>query len=488
VAAGDHVIAGGGFDVYEGTPAHRVARLHSIANPLPHAPQVLRLATDKVTVKVDEVINVRAVVTGSGPLTYDWTNVPGAPPNRALRTTSPVVTGRFDSWPSSRAIQLVVRNVRGEAVSVPLSLAVEPAAPVIVSQPMRVSAQTGRDLLLAVVRNQTSGELEPEWRHNGVSFVPRDLSWLDTMAPLPAVTAADAGTYTLTLRNALGQTVTTAPIVVTIDGTARFANLSTRAFVGTGAQTMIAGFIIPPGSERVVLVRGVGPSLAKFGVADPLADPQITLYRDGVSVTNGLDDWDANDDRGKYQRGVFAKLGAFPLDPGAKDAALLITLEPGNYTVQLGGKPGQTGTALVEIYENDNRADRLLNVSTRAFVRSDEPAIGGLVIQGAVSKHVLLRAAGPALTAFGVTGALANPRLEVKNAAGAPVAANDDWSTDPGLADGRDAFQAVGAFPLAPGSRDAALLTMLPPGNYTMIVSGAPGESGIVLLEAYEIE
>lgn len=127
----------------------------------------------------------------------------------------------------------------------------------------------------------------------------------------------------------------------------RLVNLSARANVGTGDGVLIAGFVISGNAPMRVLVRGVGPTLAKAGVASALSDPQLDLFRGSLH-------WDHNDDwAGNAQlAAAFAEVGASPLtDPASKDAALLVTLPPGAYTAIVSGVNGASGVALAEVYE-----------------------------------------------------------------------------------------------------------------------------------------
>jgi len=111
------------------------------------------------------------------------------------------------------------------------------------------------------------------------------------------------------------------------------------------------------------------------------------------------------------------------------------------------------------------------------------PFLIGFVLAGTGTKQLLIRAVGPGLAVFGVTGVLADPLLQVVNSAGTTVAANDNW--DFTLA---STFAQVAAFPLTPNSRDAALLVTLPAGaSYTVQVSGVNNGTGEALIEVYEI-
>ncbi len=481
------VYVAGPFSNYHGTPSQRLARLNVVPDGTQNAPVLLGLRADKTTVSYGESITVRAAVVGSGALSFEWDGAP-APSPTLVTTGSPVLSFAFTTPRQSNTLRLTVRNTRGEVAGAPLIFTVLPDPPLVTRQPTRVSAQSGRDLDLKVDRNETANRVEIEWRHNG-RLLPRpdDLVGDEVVLRLPGIAALQAGTYTVTLRNALGAEITSAPMLVTVDDSARFTNLSTRARIGPGEQTLIAGFAITGERPRQVLVRAVGPTLSKFSVADALPDPRLTLERVagplGFNVVFSQDGWEALDGNGTAS----AAVGAFALDPGSKDNLGVPTLKPGAYTVQLTSASGQTGSALLEIYEYDNNAARMLNVSSRARVSPDAAVISGLSIQGPVPKRVLVRAAGPALAAFGVTGPLSNPRLTLRDAGGSTVAANDDWGSAGNPDAVREAMTQLGAFPFATGSRDAALLITLPPGGYTAVVEGAPGEAGVALIEVYEL-
>lgn len=131
--------------------------------------------------------------------------------------------------------------------------------------------------------------------------------------------------------------------------TRRVVNISTRSMVGTGDRVLVAGFVIGKGPARRVLIRGVGPGLAGSGVSAFLADPQLELFRTGETTAIA-----SNDNWGEHAAEVTAagtSAGAFALTVGSKDAAMVVTLEPGGYTVQVRGVNDTTGIGLVEVYE-----------------------------------------------------------------------------------------------------------------------------------------
>jgi hypothetical protein len=125
----------------------------------------------------------------------------------------------------------------------------------------------------------------------------------------------------------------------------RLINVSARNKIGTGADVLIAGFNIAGEGGRRLLIRGIGPGLAQFGVTGTLVDPKVQVFdsNNGVVVTN--DNWDTS------LTSVFASVGAFGLLTGSKDAGLDITLQPGSYSVVVSGADGGTGEGIVEVYE-----------------------------------------------------------------------------------------------------------------------------------------
>lgn len=131
---------------------------------------------------------------------------------------------------------------------------------------------------------------------------------------------------------------------------------------------------------------------------------------------------------------------------------------------------------------------QLVNLATRARVEGSETLIAGFVVQGRERRAYLLRAAGPALAAFGLAG-MADPRLNLFSGSAA-LGGNDNWGqNETSLAEGLsipDTSTAVGAFPLPEGSRDAALLVPLPPGLYSSHLRSTDGRGGVVLAEIYD--
>lgn len=273
----------------------------------------------------------------------------------------------------------------------------------------------------------------------------------------------------------------------------RLANLSTRAQVGTGSNIMITGFVVQDGAPKQVLIRAVGARLATapFSISGVLSNPQLQLFNaDGVLVRQN-DNW-ATDDLAAINQ-ASGQVGAFALTNNSNDAALVATLQPGAYTAQVSGVGNTQGVAILEIYDVTGSA-RLLNLSTRAFVGSGANGFfsGLSVAPNGGARRVLVRAAGPALSALGVPGALSNPSLSITDAAGRQIAggANDNWEAGLSAAARTALVEATakaGAFPFAAGSQDSALVADLMPGNYVIQVSGVGGTTGTALVEVYDL-
>ncbi|MDX2187002.1 MAG: hypothetical protein SFV32_08720 [Opitutaceae bacterium] len=136
----------------------------------------------------------------------------------------------------------------------------------------------------------------------------------------------------------------------------RLYNLSTLGYVGRDSETMVAGFVIQGVTSRRVVIRGVGPTLSQFSVPNPLADPVIKLYRGQERIAEN-DDWATGGTfvgrtvTAEEVRDNMKTSGGFALPVDSKDAVIVATLRPGNYTVTVEGKNGGTGNAIVEVYE-----------------------------------------------------------------------------------------------------------------------------------------
>lgn len=253
-------------------------------------------------------------------------------------------------------------------------------------------------------------------------------------------------------------------------------NISTRAQVETGDNVLIGGFIITGNVAKKVIVRAIGPSLQQDGISGWLADPVLDLHEPGnVVVTN--DDWKT------AQQTEIQNSGHAPTSD--LESAIVATLQPGAYTAIVTGKNGTSGVGLVEVYDLDSAAtSQLTNISGRAFVQTgDDVMIGGFVVGNNIgASKVIVRALGPSLAAAGVSNPLADPTLALHDGNGTLIGSNDNWQDDP---DQAAAITASGHAPT--NALESAISTSLAPGNYTAIVAGKNGGTGIGLVEVYMI-
>ncbi len=259
---------------------------------------------------------------------------------------------------------------------------------------------------------------------------------------------------------------------------AQSLNISTRVRVETGENVMIGGFIVTGPDAKQVLIRALGPSLRARGVNNAVADPVLDLRGSDGALIQTNDNW-----RETQEPEIIATTVP-PTDD--LEAALVATLAPGNYTATMTGKGNTTGVGLIEIYDLDaGAAAQLANISTRGLVLNDTNVlIGGFIVGGSnVATRMAVRALGPSLTGAGIANALADPTLDVRDANGARVLFNDNWMDD---AQQAAQLAIVGLAPRA--AAEAALLVTVPPGNYTAIVAGKNGGTGVGLVEVYNLQ
>jgi len=343
-----------------------------------------------------------------------------------------------------------------------------PAAPTVDAGPDQVIGIDDIATLNAVI-NAPNGGTTINWRlYSGPAAV--QLINPNTATASASFSAPGSYTFMVSVTDNI-HAVAYDAVIIKVMPHVEMANISTRVAVGTAQNVAIAGFIINGDSPKRVMVRALGPSLTPFGVAGA-HDPMLDL-RDGAGnqiVTN--DNWKDS------QEQAIVDTGFTPANDS--ESASVATLTAGNYTAIMSGKGDTTGIGLVEVYELDSTA-RLLNISTRGFVGGgDNVMIVGLILGGTDNGTIWFRALGPSLAAFGVQGVIADPRLDLFNAEGTKVGANNNWKDSQ-----QNAIQSVA---LAPGNdTESALLTNLAPGNYTVIVSRVNGETGLALVEAYHL-
>jgi hypothetical protein len=247
--------------------------------------------------------------------------------------------------------------------------------------------------------------------------------------------------------------------------------------VQTGDSVGIGGFIITGNGPKNVIVRAIGPSLARSGVPNPLADPVLELHGPAGFMTVINNNW-----RDTQQVAIEAT-GLAPTDD--LESAIVATLNPGAYTAIVRGNNNTTGIALVEVYDlNASSGSKLANISTRAFTGTgNNIVIAGFILgSGGGNDNVIVRGLGPSLAAVGVPNVLANPTLELRDSNGGLILADNDWMDNAAQA------AIITAAGLAPTNNlESAIAATLPPGAYTALLAGLNGGTGIGLVEVYDL-
>lgn len=268
------------------------------------------------------------------------------------------------------------------------------------------------------------------------------------------------------------------PPYLTSNPSSNLVNLSTRAFVSTGENALIGGFIVQGSQPVTVILRAIGHSLRAFGINNPLTDPIMELHGSSGLVA-ASDDW--------IDSANATTIASYRLEPAnSLESAIIATLNPGNYTVIIraydNGNGDLTGVGLVELYDLHTTNGRAGNISTRAQVQTGENVlIGGFIVGGPQSKEVVVRGIGPSLAGAGVANPLGDPTLELYNGVGTLISSNNNWASGPDAA----TIQSRGLAPAHPA--ESALLANLNPGNHTAIVRGVNNATGVAVVEAYDL-
>jgi outer membrane protein assembly factor BamB len=359
-----------------------------------------------------------------------------------------------------------------------LGRAIAPApAPTITTDPRTQTVGLGGGMVLSVAATGT-GPFAYQWSRNGTAIAGATAATY-TVA---SATAATAGSYTVAVTsNGGGTTTSAAAVITTATATpALLTNLSVLTGAGPGAQKLTVGFVLRGDGGKTLVVRGIGPGLSIFGVSNVLVDPTLSVIgpSPSMAVAASNNDWNPSDTT------AMAATGAFALAPDSKDAAVVTSLNAGNYTAEVSG--ATAGQALAEIYDTTSGTGaRLINLSTLSAVAAGGTLTAGFTISGNVAKTVLIRGIGPALFGFGIRGELTLPKLSLFDGRSNFLQSNTGWGATPALL---AAFSQTGAFSLGPSpTADTALLVTLAPGGYTAQITGADGQGGTALIEVYEV-
>ena len=354
------------------------------------------------------------------------------------------------------------------------------SAPLVIFPPVATAAAVGQRASVSVLAAGTA-PLSYQWLKDG-----RPLPGATTAGlTLPAFQTADVGNYSVVVTNAAGS-VTSAAAALAV-ANSRLVNLSVLTAIATPGDTFTLGYVVGgtnTSGAKPLVIRAAGPSLAALGVPGTLDDPKLELFA-GTIKTGENDNWGGAVTLSNAMAGV----GAFAFSgPRSNDAAAEVSVTTRDNSVKISAAGAGTGAVIAEVYDATPSASyaaatpRLVNLSVLKPIGAGVTV--GFVIGGTGSKTVLIRAVGPGLVALGVGGTIVDPRLELFDGTAKSIGANDNWGGTPALI---AAFTAAGAFGLAASSKDAALLTTLQPGNYTVQVAGVGGTTGVGLVEVYEL-
>ena len=443
--------------------------LVNVAGSVSAAPVIITQPVSR-TVAAGQPASFTTAATGSPAPTFQWFRnavaIPGATADVfTLAATAPADAGTYT---------LVATNLAGNATSNAVTLTITGGVatlPVVITQPVSLARAVGASAAFTVA---ATGSPAIQWRKNGVNIPGATAATL----AFAAVAATDTASYDAVLTNSAGTEFSaTAALIVSGPLTSRLSNVSVRTTLAAN-QLLIVGLTMQGGGKSA-LIRAVGPSLGALGVPGTMADPRLGVFRDATQLVAN-DNW-AGD------AAVLAALpvtGAFPFTgPASLDAAVVVTVDGGR-TVQVSGPAA--GNLIVEAYDaGQGITPRLTNLSARNRVGTGaDILIAGFTVLGTGPKNLLIRAAGPSLGALGVPGALVDPKLELFTATNPAVKIGENDTYAAAL---NPIFASVGAFGFVPGAKDAAIIVSLPPGGYTVQVSGADGGTGEAIVEVYEL-
>jgi len=448
------------------------------------APVIVSSPPPTQSVAIGSNVTLSVLASGSTTPNYQWqfngVSIFGA--------TSSTLSLNSVSAANSGTYTCIVSNIAGSVSTIPSVLSVLANAPAILSNPTSQSATLGSTIVFSVSAT-SNASLTYQWNLNGVAIAGATSS----SCIVKADSTSKAGNYTCVVTNS-GGSVTTSPAVLSLVTTSkpgRLVNLSVLTMDGTGAQMLTLGFVnggAGTAGSQTLLVRASGPTLTGFSVANVLADPTLALYQ-GSSVLVSNDNWGSTALNITAVTAADTATGAFPFSSTSSlDSAVVQSLASGSYTVQVVGNGSGVGKTLAEVYDDTasytSTSPRLVNLSCRQLVPTGGMLTAGFVISGDTSKTVLIRASGPTLTTYGVTGVMPDPQINVYSGS-TVIASNAGWAGDASIA---TIASTIGAFPYASStSKDSAVLITLAPGSYTAQASSSSGTSGTTIVEVYEV-
>jgi len=423
-------------------------------------------------------------VTASGTaLNYQW-YFNGTPITGATQPTFTITTTNVDNLGTYN-----VQISNGTSSQMSQSVVLGFLDPAIINQPKSISSIIGKDVTFMISASGLSNNYQ--WYFNGKAIAGETGSIL----VLKNVSLSSSGNYSVSVINNYGNTTSVNASLTLINNPGRLINLSVLT-LNTPINPLTLGFVIggtgTTGSERL-LIRADGPSLIPFGVSNTLADPTLTLQQ-GSAIISMNDNWGSNLENITIINAAEVSTGAYIYNNTfSLDAAIVQTLQSvsGGYTVTVGGNGTGTGYALAEIFDDtpsyNINSTRLINLSCIQQIPINGMLTAGFVIGGSTPITVLIRASGPALNLFGLSGLIMpDPSLTlVATSQQTVLATNNGWS---GIGTLANAAKSVGAFPYTSiTSKDSAILMTLPPGSYSAQCTSTSGVGGKAMIEVYEV-
>ncbi len=235
-------------------------------------------------------------------------------------------------------------------------------------------------------------------------------------------------------------------------------------------------------------MRAIGPSLAPFGITDALANPTLEIHDASGAIIASNNDWKITQVGGIITGDQSTEISASQLAPSNDlESAIIAVLAPGSYTAVVRGVNNTVGTGVVDAYDlSPSSLAKLANIATRGLIQpGDKLMIAGFIVQNAPVQTVV-RAIGPSLIAFGISNALPDTTLQLRDQNGAIVVENDDWKVRTDGSSQQAELEATGLQPT--NDLEAAFLITLQPGQYTAQVRGKPESTGIGVVQVYFLQ
>lgn len=412
--------------------------------------------------------------------------------------TTPVLSG-VPTQAGTYMVQMTAYEYGAEGGLVsPTFTYVIDVAPAVQTQPAPSFTATG-----AIQPNSVTVESGGTVALYGAASNASSYQWMLGTSPVSGATSqrlvldnvtASAGPYTLVATNGTGSTSSNS-VNVTVSNDPDFGHLLNLSVLTTAGSTDIltVGFFHNGSSPETLLIRATGPALTGLGVSNVLPDPTLAVIPQGQSTAlYSNDNWGSPPSNVSLVQTADAATGAFALtDTSSLDAALVVSLAAGGYSVQVSGNGAAVGNALAEVYDDtsgsfSSASSRLTNLSCLDKVTGSGTLTAGFFLGGNTARTVLIRATGPALSGLGVSNVMPDPQISLARTSDqAVLATNAGWGGDPQIT---ALDNQVLAFALTdPTSKDSVVAVTLPPGGYSATASSVSGAGGNVLIEIYEV-